>query len=259
MPTAFRVGMRGCVNRSTAPGASSAARARRYLPDVLRLRGKHLGVILAPLQKRLARAGGISAHDSSLLSKSMALRYVRIALRHARYRADTGPTFAIDQNQCRWLKMATKMIRRFPHWLYPELALFPSRNARRDADGKMARLMLTSPVFWTCMLTLPFIDVFLITRATPFISRIFTGKVAQLLVGLALGLTLALGAATLCMIVARRNRIRRMLRECLREQGIPICITCGYDLTGLASKVCPECGQPHGLARANSPQRGGGM
>jgi len=39
-----------------------------------------------------------------------------------------------------------------------------------------------------------------------------------------------------------RRAIRRELRVQLKKRGIPICIPCGYDLTGNVSGVCPECG-----------------
>ena len=39
-----------------------------------------------------------------------------------------------------------------------------------------------------------------------------------------------------------RRDIRRRLRAQLAKKGIPICIPCGYDLTGNVSGTCPECG-----------------
>ena len=39
-----------------------------------------------------------------------------------------------------------------------------------------------------------------------------------------------------------RRGIRRRLREQLAKKGIPVCIPCGYNLTGNESGVCPECG-----------------
>ncbi len=39
-----------------------------------------------------------------------------------------------------------------------------------------------------------------------------------------------------------RLDIRRRLRTQLAQTGIPICIPCGYNLTGNKSGVCPECG-----------------
>lgn len=39
-----------------------------------------------------------------------------------------------------------------------------------------------------------------------------------------------------------RGRLRRALREELNQRGVPLCISCGYDLAGMASPRCPECG-----------------
>lgn len=39
-----------------------------------------------------------------------------------------------------------------------------------------------------------------------------------------------------------RRDIRRRLRIQLVKKGIPICIPCGYNLTGNESGKCPECG-----------------
>jgi hypothetical protein len=41
-----------------------------------------------------------------------------------------------------------------------------------------------------------------------------------------------------------RRRYRRSLRIELFSIGVPICIHCGYDLTGNTSGICPECGTP---------------
>jgi len=39
-----------------------------------------------------------------------------------------------------------------------------------------------------------------------------------------------------------RNAIQRSLRRQLRERGVAICISCGYDLRGQTVARCPECG-----------------
>ena len=38
-----------------------------------------------------------------------------------------------------------------------------------------------------------------------------------------------------------RRRIRRSIRQQLRERGMRICLECGYNLTGNTSGMCPEC------------------
>lgn len=49
------------------------------------------------------------------------------------------------------------------------------------------------------------------------------------------------GASTLTLRVFRR-RVRRELRELLRQRGIKVCPRCGYNLAGNESGICPECG-----------------
>lgn len=51
-----------------------------------------------------------------------------------------------------------------------------------------------------------------------------------------------IGALYVGAIFAEIRGLRRALRQRLVQMGIPICIPCGYDLQGLASTRCPECG-----------------
>ncbi len=39
--------------------------------------------------------------------------------------------------------------------------------------------------------------------------------------------------------------VRVRSRRALRRRGAPICIRCAYDMTGIDSAVCPECGRDH--------------
>lgn len=40
----------------------------------------------------------------------------------------------------------------------------------------------------------------------------------------------------------RLTRVRAEIRRQLNALAIPTCVSCGYDMTGNASGVCPECG-----------------
>jgi hypothetical protein len=51
-------------------------------------------------------------------------------------------------------------------------------------------------------------------------------------------------AAILAIFWILHKPIRRSLRRQLRQQGVPICVECGYDLQGNESGRCPECGTP---------------
>ncbi len=37
---------------------------------------------------------------------------------------------------------------------------------------------------------------------------------------------------------------RQHLRRWLADRGVPICLRCGYDLSGQVEPRCPECGEP---------------
>ena len=48
--------------------------------------------------------------------------------------------------------------------------------------------------------------------------------------------------AFLAPLLILRRKVCLYLREELRRHGIPICLHCGYDVTGCTSLICPECG-----------------
>ncbi len=55
-----------------------------------------------------------------------------------------------------------------------------------------------------------------------------------------------LAAALVVMAIQRLwyKPLRDQLRRELIARGIPVCLHCGYNLTGLTEPRCPECGQP---------------
>jgi hypothetical protein len=38
------------------------------------------------------------------------------------------------------------------------------------------------------------------------------------------------------------RRVKYVRWQVLAERGLPICISCGYNLTGCTTDLCPECG-----------------
>jgi fructose-specific phosphotransferase system IIC component len=50
--------------------------------------------------------------------------------------------------------------------------------------------------------------------------------------------------SVLVVHVVWRGPLQAQIRRELNERGIPLCIRCGYNLTGLTQPRCPECGTP---------------
>ena len=55
--------------------------------------------------------------------------------------------------------------------------------------------------------------------------------------------------------IALRRSVMQHVRKQLNELGLPVCMLCGYDLTGNVSGTCPECGQPSTGPRCRSEWR----
>ncbi len=49
-------------------------------------------------------------------------------------------------------------------------------------------------------------------------------------------------ACVLGVQVFWRRPLRIHIRQALSQRGIPLCLGCGYNLTGNVSGTCPECG-----------------
>ena len=128
------------------------------------------------------------------------------------------------------------MLRKFQERLYPELALFPTAEGRRSANRRAGRIAFGSA---RTLLGIPAVIVASIS-AGYFVMSHFHRYWASLLVPLVTGIVAWIVAV---FVIVPRNKIRREFRVCLREQGVRICISCGYSLTGNTSGVCPECGR----------------
>jgi len=70
---------------------------------------------------------------------------------------------------------------------------------------------------------------------------------AMMLVMVPAFMVVSMGAQSLAVFRFRRKLDRSIWGQ-LRERSVPVCIHCGYDLTGNASGVCPECGRGLGGA-----------
>ena len=122
------------------------------------------------------------------------------------------------------------LIRRHRTRVFPELAYFEPRKRRSVLDHAQENVLFRGHVFITVL--------FVIGGCT---AVVLTGWLVGSRVRSLLGLVF-LGGMLFSYDLLLRSPIRRSLRRQLWNEGLPICIGCGYDLTGNVSGVCPECG-----------------
>lgn len=123
-------------------------------------------------------------------------------------------------------------------WSYPELRYFGTRKERRvlwkdysHSPGVGERILYGGCIWVVFFVTWGFVGDHLEELGLPRIARmIVSGAVCGLFFG---GLHYYLHNRT----------YRRYMRKRLQEQGLAICIPCGYNLRGQVEARCPECGE----------------
>lgn len=119
--------------------------------------------------------------------------------------------------------------------LFPELELFPNRNARKLAVRKARNI-----AFWNWYTPIVVVALgMVVTLGRTYVESV-TDVSPMLLAALAGLATGTLGVPSLILLSIRR--IRLALRHELQHCGIQVCLKCGYRLSGIESNVCPECG-----------------
>lgn len=124
----------------------------------------------------------------------------------------------------------------------PLAVLFGGRGEARRAERRWRRHYGTAPprcyvqAYTNCvlffMLVFYIIPVSLVLRLPRMImNNLFF---------LALAVSAVLGALAFYLPYRRVRTIRRWL-----DQGVPVCLECGYALQGVSSGVCPECGSSY--------------
>ena len=135
------------------------------------------------------------------------------------------------------LKTSNNKSRAWP----PELGRFPTTKDARAAGRAWSKQQFRTLSFWIALIAysvlvgLAVAGVLVLIRHWILFPRNWFG-------GIVGGVTGGTGVAA--MTWYWRHRYRRFLRKSLNAMGIPICMKCGYDLTGNQSGVCPECGSP---------------
>jgi hypothetical protein len=111
-----------------------------------------------------------------------------------------------------------------------------SRDERRRLLLRYRLRALLYPSVWAALITCGAVAG-LGTVVVPFLSRdIHTVELVSLVRWLTVGLGGVLGGLVLA------TRWRTVTGKLLRHDLPDVCIKCGYDVGGLDSKRCPECG-----------------
>lgn len=123
---------------------------------------------------------------------------------------------------------------------YPELARFPTEAEVREVRSKWYRMMYRRPGFWVALIGYAVLAALVL--AAIFIALRRWVQVPPAVVGAVVGSVVG-GTCIIAVTGIYRHRFRRFLRRELLARGVPICLYCGYDLTGNTSRRCPECGK----------------
>ena len=130
--------------------------------------------------------------------------------------------------------------------ILPELSYFPNAKARRRALSRATAEMhgLAWIAGFACLAG--FVGFW---SFGPLVRRLGMPPIAEYL-SLALFICVS---ATVLFAVTFRTRIRCSLRRQLKDQGVKLCLACGYDLRLLPHDRCPECGATKQSGRRIGP------
>ena len=149
-------------------------------------------------------------------------------------------------------RAAERRLRLARYEFFPEL-MFVEDSAERDKiwDGTNAlRYEMPLNILLGVLWLLSYLVVWVTARRwlslqSPLVKCVAWG---------ALGLGVAVAVPCVRTWLLRR-RIAHRIRLALRKRKIPVCMVCGYNLTGLTEARCPECGQRYDLSLC--PECGG--
>jgi hypothetical protein len=134
------------------------------------------------------------------------------------------------------------------HLLYPpETSLLDTESEQKRLGARAFLAFVRRPVTWISMLCYAVAGAlashWLLEPTVAWVGVLPGSAATRKLVGISL-LLIPILCPGLILLLQCRRWMRRFLRDYLNEHGIPICRTCGYDLRGLVSPTCPECGSP---------------
>ena len=121
---------------------------------------------------------------------------------------------------------------------FPELQRLPTDEARRRAMSIAKAKVSMQWRYWAAIAGIVAVSaVIQFSFRRLGIPPAWRGMVRWLVV--AVTVTSCLG-----LYLSFKKTIQRTLWRILANEGIPRCTSCGYDLTGNTSGICPECGKP---------------
>ncbi len=116
---------------------------------------------------------------------------------------------------------------------FPEFRLFPTDRQRHEARDGLTKLRFSR---W--YVSLPVVVVGTILPALIVVRQFRLPSWAIVLI-----LTCWFPVLMVGQFWLWRGHIRSHVRQKLLEAGVPVCLSCGYDLRGQVEPRCPECGQ----------------
>lgn len=133
--------------------------------------------------------------------------------------------------------------------LFPELQRFPHAE---EASDSLQRARGNRPISLLVLIYFAFVLVGSAAWHFGLKPIIRDGFIREVLIQGSLVALIALGAGYVGFVMWRRP-IRKVLRQDLLALGVPICLECGYDVRGLTSSRCPECGSKIGGKENEAP------
>ena len=125
--------------------------------------------------------------------------------------------------------------------LYPELRLLDTDAERKRLLRDSRRKMKHKGWYFAAL----FVGIIVLARSPDFVELIVGGYLSPFPTWPLSILVAGLEGAVFGLAIQRLwyKPLRDQVRRELIARGIPVCLHCGYSLTGLSEPRCPECGE----------------
>ena len=159
-----------------------------------------------------------------------------------------------------WAELNAVIFHRLFSSCFPELLFIEGKEAQKKLllQARLKTRLKAWRGIWFLLLWFFLPLVFIWTHGFSMLGATFWA--GRLSLGVLFCIVLvapALFVQLLVEFLIRREMTRRKLRALLVEQGIAVCIGCGYDLRGQTEPRCPECDRPFDAALLNRRELAG--